>query len=116
MKPEVLEKEPMNLVEVKKALQGVKSDEEELNFRAAKTEEYVQEFARIKPKQAEELVKKLLDLGITRFKEKQAHKMVDLLPRTDKQVKMILSTYHMTIPNEDIKKILDTIEEIVPRN
>jgi len=110
-KPEILEKAPINIVEVKQALEKIKKTDEELNFRAQKTEEYVQELAKIKPKQAKELYDKMIALDIPRFKEQHAHKLIDLMPTSEKQVKMILTSYHMTIKNDDVKKIANTIAE-----
>ena len=112
-KPEVLEKTPMNVVEVKAALDKIKkaAPEEELNFRAAKTDEYAQDFAKLKPTKAKELVKKLLELEIPRFRDVHAHKLVDIMPTSEKQLKMILTAYHMTITGENIKKLLSTLAE-----
>lgn len=111
MKPEVLEKQPINIVDLKQEIEKIKKDEEELNFRAAKTEEYVQELAKLKPKQAKELHGKLMGLEIPRFKEQHAHKLIDLLPGTEKQVKLILTSYHMTVKNDDVKRIFEALSE-----
>lgn len=112
-KPEVLEKSPMNIVEVKEALEKIRAVEEgvELNFRAAKTEEYAQDFAKLKPKQAKELYEKIMGMDIPRLKEQHAHKLIDLLPQSEKSVKLILTSYHLTVTNENIKKLAETITE-----
>lgn len=112
-KPEVLEKSPMNIVEVKEALEKIKASEEglELNFRAAKTEEYAQDFAKLKPKQAKELYDKIMALDIPRLKDQHAHKLIDLLPQSEKNVKLILAAYHTTVTAESVKKLVDVLNE-----
>ncbi len=110
-KLEILEKSPMNIVEVKQEIERIHKEDEELNFRAQKTEEYAQELAKLKPKQAKELFGKLMGLDIPRFREQHAHKMIDLMPRTEKRVKQILTGYHMTVKSDDVKRITETLAE-----
>jgi len=110
-KPEVLKKTPINVCEVKEMLTKIRKQEEELNFRAEKTEEYSQDFAKLTAKQAKELFNKLTGLEVPRVKEVHLHKMIDIMPQSEKQTKMILSTYHLTVTNENVKKIVDTIAE-----
>jgi DNA-directed RNA polymerase subunit F len=113
-KPEVLEKHPTNVVEVKAALEAIRG-EEELNFRAQKTEEYAQDFAKITLKESHELLEKLKGLEIPRLRENHFHKLIDLLPTHEKQVKTILSAMNTTPTAEQCKKIADCIGEFAPK-
>lgn len=113
-KPEVLEKTPMNVVEVKQELSNIQKslgEDEELNFRAAKTFEYGEDFARLKPKQAQELYEKLQALDIPRMREIHIQKLIDILPTSEKHAKIILGSYHLTVTNENVKKVVSTIKE-----
>lgn len=112
-KPEILEKSPMNVVQVNDALERIKASEEglELNFRAAKTEEYAQDFSKLKLKDANALVEKLTALDVPRLKDVHIHKLVDLLPQSEKMVKIVLSGYHLTVSQENIKQIVDVLGE-----
>ena len=65
---EVLNSEPTNVADVKDQLQSIKERDGELNFRAQKTLEYLEQFCRIDKKKAEELMKKLMDLKIPRLR------------------------------------------------
>jgi DNA-directed RNA polymerase subunit F len=112
---EILEKIPMNVVEVKAALEKIKEKTPELNFRAQKTEEYSQDFAKISLKDARELYDKLKALEVQRLKDTHMHKLIDLMPVSDKNVKLILSTYNLTPTQENCKKIADTIAEYAPK-
>ncbi len=111
MKPEVINEEPLCMSEARKALKGIKKRDEELSFRAAKTDEYLGQMTILGERAAAELRQKLLDLDIPRFKEEHIAKIVDLLPYTKEDVKLILSGYTLTIKDANVKKILDTIEE-----
>jgi len=110
-KPEVIEKVPTNIVEVKVALEKVKEQEPELNFRAAKTMEYCEDFAHISEKEAKELLEKLRGLEISRLREQHLHKLIDLMPVSEKHVKIILSGMNVTPTAESAKKIAETISE-----
>lgn len=116
-KPEILEKAPMNLVEVKSSLEKIRkaNPDVELNFRAQKTEEYAQDFAKITLKKSEELFSQLQALEIPRLKEQHLHKLIDLMPGSDRQVKVILTGYHLTITAENAKKIAETIAPFLPK-
>lgn len=114
-KPEILEKTPMNIVQVKTALESIKEKETELNFRAAKTEEYAQDFAKISEKEAKELLEKLKGLEIPRLRDAHFHKLIDVMPVSDKHVKIVLSSYNVTPTAENCKKIAETIAEFAPK-
>ncbi|RME53703.1 hypothetical protein D6783_01160 [Candidatus Woesearchaeota archaeon] len=113
-KPELLEKRPMLLVEVKLLLQKIKKDVGELNFRAQRTEEYLNAVGPLKKKDAEALKKALLELNIPRFKEAYAVKLVDVLPKTAKEVKLVLQGYPLTVSNDHLEAIAKTIRAALP--
>jgi DNA-directed RNA polymerase subunit F len=115
-KPELLEKTPMNVVEVKAALEKIHAKEAELNFRAQKAEEYAQDFAKISVKEAAELLEKLRALDVPRIKEHHLHKLIDLMPVSDKHVKLILSSYNVSPTAENAKKVADLIAEYAPKH
>ncbi len=114
-KPEILEKTPTNIVEVKAALEKIKEKEPELNFRAAKTEEYAQDFAKISLKQSRELLAKLQALEIPRIRDAHFHKLIDIMPVSDKHVKIVLASYNVTPTAENCKKLAETIAEYAPK-
>ena len=114
-KPEILEKIPMNVVEVKAALDKVKESEPELNFRATKTYEYCEDFAHMSVKDAKELLEKLQALEISRLKDTHFHKLIDLMPMSEKHVKIILSSMNVTPTAENCKKIAELMVEYAPK-
>jgi DNA-directed RNA polymerase subunit F len=115
-KPEILEKRPMALALVKEAMKKIrKRDNDELNFRAQRTEEYLNEVSSMKPKDAAELVEKLVALEIPRLKPEVIHKLVDVLPKSEKHLKVVLQGYTLTVSPENQKKVMKVLEEYVPK-
>lgn len=108
---EVLEKRPMNIPLVKEALKKIKKRDEELSFRANRTEEYVNEASKLKAKDAKELVKKLEELELPRLKPEHIHKIVDVLPLNEKHLAVILQGYTVTVSKENQKKIMAVLKE-----
>ena len=110
MKHEIIEQEPVNLNEVKEELENVKKRDKELNFRAQKTMEYVQQTAKLGKDKADELKKKLEGLKISRLKEIHIQKIIDILPTKEEDVKVILQGYNLTLTKENCKKIADVVK------
>lgn len=111
VKPHVLEERPLLLAELKDKLAVLKEKEKELNFRANKTEEYLSSITVLSGKEAKELAKKLADLEIPRMKQEHIVKIVDLLPRTANDIKMVLQNSVLTLSAESLKKITDVVAE-----
>jgi len=112
-KPEVLEKIPMNIVELKYELAIIRKRDGDLTFRGTKTEEYINDFAKLSHKDALDLVKKLQGLNITRLKDNLIHKIVDLMPASVAELKVILQGYTLTVSNADMQKIMGVVKEYV---
>ena len=102
---------PMTAVEVKETLEKIKAKEGELNYRAGKTFEYLEQFAKLGPKKAKELYEKLQKLAIPRVKEQHIVKLIDVMPKTAKDVKTVLQGYAVTVTNDNLDKIASTIAE-----
>lgn len=103
------------MAELKEELKKIRKRDEELNFRAEKTEEYLNQFEVLKEKEAKELIKKLEALDIPRLKPEHMAKLVDILPMTPEEVKMVLQGYTVTVTKENMKKIADAIQEFIKK-
>lgn len=108
MKIEIISEKSINTAELKEHLESQKN----LNFRAQKTLEYLQQTSSLDSKKAKSLVKKLEELGVSRLKELHFNKIVDTLPKTADDVKTILQGYNITVSNENLKKIADVVVEV----
>ncbi|MBC8494768.1 hypothetical protein H8D36_01310 [archaeon] len=112
-KPEILEKAPINMIELKQELKIIKKRDGELTFRGNKTEEYLNEFAKLSKKDSDELIGKLRKLNITRLKEEVTHKIVDLQPASIAELKVILQGHTLSMSNEDMGKIIKVVKEYI---
>lgn len=112
-KLEIIKKTPINIVEVRQELKRIKKRDEELTFRGNKTEEYLNEFAKLSVKDTTELVEKLRKLNITRLKEEFIHKIIDLMPATVAELKVILQGYTLSVSKDDMEKIIKVVKPYI---
>lgn len=111
MNPEIISENPITMAELKERLVEIKKRDKELNLKSGRTEEYLNQFVSLKPKKAEELKEKLTKLDIPRLKEAHIVKIVDLLPSTVDDLKLILQGYTLTVSKDNFKKIVDVVKE-----
>ena len=109
----LISENPINVYHLKKELERIKKRDGELNFRAARTEEYIQQVVTVK--NAEDLFDKIMKLNIPRLKEQHIHKIIDITPTTLNELKVVLQSYTITVSNESMKKIIDTINEFLEK-
>jgi len=112
-KPEIIKETPISMAEMKIELNRLKKTEEELNFRAERTEEYLNTFVELTAAKSIELKKKLTDSGIPRLKEIHIVKIMDTLPVTHEEVSNVLQGYTVTITKDNLKKIAELVKEFV---
>ena len=106
---QIISETPINIYQLKKELERIKKRDNELNFRANKTEEHLNQIATLK--NAEELFDKIMQLDIPRLREQHINKIIDVAPTTLNELKVVLQGYTITLNNESMKKIVDTINE-----
>ena len=110
---QIISEAPINMYQLKKELEKIKKRDSELNFRAARTEEYLNQIAEIKS--GDELFEKLMKLGIPRLKEQHVHKLIDVMPTTLNELKVVLQSYTITVNNDSMKKIVDAVNEFLEK-
>jgi DNA-directed RNA polymerase subunit F len=113
-KPKIVQETEIPMYEVKKEIEAIKKRDKDLNFRAQKTEEFLNTFVTHKESDLEELTEKLRKLNIPRLRDAQIFKIVDILPTTVDDVKLVLQGYTITVSQENIKKIADTVKKYIP--
>ena len=114
VKPVIIEETPISMVKLKDELKCIKERDKELGEAANKTEEYLNQFVSLETKKAEELRKKLEELKITRLKNEFIIKIIDLMPKTVDQLKVILQGYIISLSQEDMKRIINVVNEFIP--
>ena len=111
MDVQIISETPIKTLQLRKELEKIRKKENELNFRANRTEEYLHQVANVK--NAEGLFDKLMKLNIPRLREHHIHKIIDIMPATVNELKVILQAYTITVNNDSMKKIVDTINEFL---
>ena len=111
--PIVLDEKPINMSELKEEVEKIKKRDKELNLRVQKTEEYLNEFMPLSGNKGKELFDKLMKLNIPRLKEIHINKIIDILPSNINELKAVLQAYTLTISNENLKKIVETVSSFV---
>jgi len=109
---EILEEKPINTAQLKEELEKIKKRDKELGVRSTKTEEYLKAVAQTSADKQKEIFEKLAALKIPRLKDQHMHKIIDILPTTQEDVKLVLQGYTLTVSNENLKKIAETISAI----
>ena len=104
----VTSEKPVTLAEVLEILEKQKKLGE-LEYSQRLTHDYVQKFARLKAKEAVELVNGLLKLG--NLKPHQAVALVNLMPETKEDVQLIFAKERTRLEEGDIAKILELLDK-----
>lgn len=112
MKFKVITETAVGLHEVKEALQQIKTRDKELSFRAQKTADYLEQVVTVSAAKTKDLFQKLTKLEVPRLKESHILKLVDIMPVSQKDVKTVLQGYAVTVTNDNLKKIADTIADV----
>jgi len=115
VKPEIISEKPITLTELKQEIDKIKKRDKELNFRVGKTEEYLSHFITLSKAKEEELIKKLEKLNVPRLRDIHITKIVDILPKTVDELKIILQGYTLTVNNDNLKKIVDVVKDFAEK-
>ncbi|MEK6950473.1 MAG: hypothetical protein AABX13_01995 [Nanoarchaeota archaeon] len=111
--PQFLEQKPLALAEVKKTLAGIEQRDSELNFPSTRVKEYAELFVELSLAKKESLHKKLVELQLTRLKEEHLTKIIDFLPKSVNDLKIVLQAYPLSLPKKDQESIINTVNEFL---
>ncbi|MEK6813047.1 MAG: hypothetical protein AABX86_02960 [Nanoarchaeota archaeon] len=101
---------PLSLQEVREKIETMKKRDKELHFRANKVIEYLDTFTQKKQKDTAEKKKALMELSIGRLRDRHIVKILDIMPEDLDSLKSILSGENVTLKQDDLKKILETVQ------
>jgi DNA-directed RNA polymerase subunit F len=107
--PKVQSETPITMAELRSELARIKERDKELGFRGAKAEDYLNTFVKLSPEDSKKLQEEIEGLNIPRLGNDILIKLVDLLPKSVDEMKVILQAYHVTVTKENMQKIIDTI-------
>jgi len=103
------EARPVSLSEVKNILKKVEKDREELNYEQRIALEHANMFVKLPVKKTEEMIKELLKIEF--IQEIHAHKIADILPKNEDDVKTIFAKERITLDENKIKNILEIVRK-----
>ena len=107
MAMEILSETPISAYQLKEELEKIKKRDKELNFRAAKTEEHLNSIDT--PKNLDDLYEKISKLDIARLKDQHIRKILDVMPKSVNELKVVMQGYTISVTNENMKKVVDII-------
>lgn len=105
----IIDEKPISLIKLKEDLEKIEKRDEELNFRANRTKEYLNIFAQMKSKEFDGLMNKIQELNIPRLKEKHIIKILNVMPEDLESMKAVLAGETITVKDEDMKRIVDVL-------
>jgi DNA-directed RNA polymerase subunit F len=108
-KPEIISETPLSMSEVRESLDKIKEKSTELTFRSGRTHDFLQTLPL--SKNSGELGKKIEELNVPRLKPEHIIKIVDLMPKTVDELKIIIQGYTLTVSNENLSKIVNIVKE-----
>ena len=106
--PQFIEEENLSLADVKDIMKGIQKRDEELNYRTNKAKEFFEQFDNILSKSKK---KELLDLGLTRLRKDHMMKIIDFLPTTANDLKIVLQAYPLSLSKKDQDTIVGAVKE-----
>ena len=75
--------------------------------------EYLDNFVTFSAAKRNELHKKLQELNLLRLKEEHLAKIIDFLPKTVNDLKIVLQAYPLSMPKKDQESIVNAIKEVM---
>jgi DNA-directed RNA polymerase subunit F len=109
--PQLIEEQAIPLAEVKEYVKEIEKRQAELDYRPAKTKEYVGLFTLLTTEQKDALKKELEGLNILRLKDPQMVKIIDFLPTTVDDVRILLQGYPVSISKKDMERIVEVVKK-----
>ena len=105
---EVLNKQALTYSEVKDLIESIPK-----NLRTEKLNDFLKNLDILEKEKALKLKEELLNLEISRLKGKEnlIIQIVNLLPKTKEELIQILAGEKITLPEESLEKILETIKK-----
>ena len=115
MEPKTISQAPITLAELKEEVGKIKQRDKEPSIRITRMEDYLNAFVEITPQQGKELQAAISKLAINRLKDEQIAKIVDLLPKTANELKLIMQGSTVTLTNDAVSKIVETVNEFLAK-
>ncbi len=110
MQAKIISEAPITMAELKDGVAKIRKRDGEPSFRVIRTEEYLNAFDVLNFKESQELFDKLMKLNVPRLRDIHICKIIDIMPKDANDLKLILQGYTITVSNDNLKKIMDTLQ------
>ncbi len=108
---EILESKPVPMAVVKELLKKKKG--EEMSFEEKQAIEHLKALTKLSAKEAEKLEEELRKLEMRKLKDENIVKIVDILPTTMEELKLVLSDAKVPFNKEELEKIFEVVKRFV---
>lgn len=108
---DILEQKPISLVEIKDLLDKVKVDTKELNTRAEKVNNYLNDVVSMDKKKYSAIRETLSKLESQKLRDRLIVKILDIMPEDTETLKSLLTGEAVSLKQEELKQILDILAE-----
>src|SRR3990167_8100046 len=115
MEPKTISQTPITLAELKEEVVKIKQRDKEPSIRITRMEDYLNAFVELSAKQGKELYAAISKLEINRLKDEHICKIVDLLPKTAAELKLLMQGYAVSLTNDSSSKIVEMVNEFLEK-
>jgi len=114
MEPKIISQTPISMTDLRLEIEKIrKREKEEPNIRVTKMEDYMNSLTPLSETKEKELIEAIRKLDVPRMKDEFVFKIVEMLPKTVEDLKIILQGYVISITNDNLKKLVDVINSKV---
>ena len=84
-----------------------------LNLRSKRVKEFLDQFEFVDKDKVEQIKEEIRNLNILRLKDKERAiiQLINFMPTTEEEVRVVLAGEHITLPLEDVKKIVEVLKK-----
>lgn len=107
--PHILNEETITSSNLKDGLAKIQKRDEEVSFRAGKTIDHLNQIPIVSQKDAKNQFEKIESLNVPRLKPIHINKIIDVQPRSVKELNILLSGYTLTVNKEYQQKMIDAL-------
>ncbi|MDP3733746.1 MAG: hypothetical protein Q8R37_00825 [Nanoarchaeota archaeon] len=112
--PQFITEKALSLADVQRIFNDVEKRDTQLNYLSHKAKESLAALTILSTDKKEELSKKLMGLNLTRLKDEHVMKIIDFLPLTMDELKVVLQAYPLSMPKKDQELIVALVKEFTP--
>ncbi len=111
--PEQIQEQGISLLSMQKILKEIEKRDTELNYRSNRAKDFLEQFPLPSLEKTVELQKKLAELNLTRLKEEHILKIIDFLPKTIEELKVVLQAYPLSMSKKDQELIVEAVKGVI---